>query len=85
MAGIKFEIVEHIGVISTQSTGWTRELNLVSWNDIPPKYDIRDWDAEHEHMSKGITLTEQELFNLLDIIGDYQASLVVGSQIPEEV
>ena len=29
---VTFEIVEEIGVIATHSTGWKKELNLVSWN-----------------------------------------------------
>lgn len=61
MANITFEITKHIGVISESSKGWTKELNLVSWNNRDPKYDIREWDPEHEKMSKGITLTEEEV------------------------
>ena len=44
MAEIKFEIVKRIGVLSEGNNGWKKELNLVSWNDRAPKYDIRDWD-----------------------------------------
>lgn len=69
MAGIKYEIVEHIGVLSENSRGWRKELNRVSWNDAAPKYDIRDWAPEREKMGKGITLTEAEageLKRLLD-------------------
>ena len=32
MADIKFEIKEEIGVIAESSKGWTKELNLISWN-----------------------------------------------------
>ena len=42
MAEIKYEIKEKIGVISENDKGWTKELNLISWNDREPKYDIRD-------------------------------------------
>lgn len=58
------EIKEHIGIISESKNGWTKELNLVSWNDNDPKYDIRDWDPKHEKMSRGITLTEEEAYEL---------------------
>jgi hypothetical protein len=61
MAEIKFEIIEHIGVISESAKGWTKELNLVSWNGKQPKYDLRDWAPNKEKMGKGITLTEEEL------------------------
>lgn len=61
MADIKFEIKEEIAVLSKNETsGWQKELNLVSWNDAAPKYDIRDWAPGHEKMGKGITLTEEE-------------------------
>lgn len=33
MAGIKYDIVENLGVLSTNAKGWTKELNLVSWNE----------------------------------------------------
>jgi len=52
MAKIKFEIIKNIGVLSESSKGWKKELNLVSWNDRDPKYDLRDWDPEHEKMGR---------------------------------
>ncbi len=57
---IKYEIVEMIAVLSESSKGWTKELNLISWNDRDPKYDIREWSPDHEKMGKGITLSEEE-------------------------
>ena len=63
---VTFEILEEIGIISTQDTGWTREINLVRWNGGAAKYDIRDWDPHHERMSKGITLTEDEMRRMLN-------------------
>jgi len=72
MADIKYEITRHIGVLSENAKGWRKELNLVSWNDREPKFDIRDWAPEHEKMGKGVTLSETEidaLKYLLDEIG----------------
>ena len=68
MADIKFEIKKSIGVISQSPKGWTKELNLVSWNGAAPKYDIRDWDPEHEKMGKVVTLTEDELRKLKELM-----------------
>lgn len=68
MADIKFEIVEEIGIISESSRGWTKELNLVSWNGGVPKYDIRDWAPEHEKMGKGVTLTAEEAETLKNLL-----------------
>lgn len=65
---LKFEIINEIGVISEGRNNWKKELNRVSWNGWEPKYDIRDWDANHEKMSKGITLTETDLRKLKELI-----------------
>jgi len=68
MAEIKFEIKEAIGIVSEGSKGWTKELNLVSWNDKDPKYDLRDWAPEHEKMGKGVTLNIEELKKLKELL-----------------
>ena len=60
MADIKYDIVEEIGAVSESSTGWTKELNLISWNNREAKYDLRDWAPDHAKMGKGITLSINE-------------------------
>lgn len=58
---IPFEIKQHLGILSKNPrTGWTKELNMVSWNGEPEKLDIRSWDPEHNKMSKGLTLDTEE-------------------------
>ena len=68
MPEIKFKIVEKIAVLSTTEKGWSKELNLVSWNEREPKYDLRDWNENHEKMGKGVTLTKEELEKLKNAI-----------------
>lgn len=69
MAGeIKYEIIEELGVLSESAKGWTKELNLISWNGGAPKYDIRDWAPEHEKMGKGVTLSEEEAKKLAELL-----------------
>lgn len=68
MADIKFEIKESIGTLSESSKGWTKELNLISWNNREPKYDLRDWAPDHEKMGKGTTLTLKELKALKELL-----------------
>ena len=46
----KFDIIQNIAVLSTEKSGWTKEINLVSFYGAPPKYDIRTWDPNHEKM-----------------------------------
>ena len=65
---VSFENKKHIGVIAEYKTGWKKELNLISWNEGPEKYDIRDWDEKHNHMSKGITLHPEEAKALLALL-----------------
>lgn len=68
MADIKFEIKEEIAVLSESAKGWRKELNLVSWNDAAPKYDLRDWAPDHEKMGKGVTLTTEEVEKLKEAL-----------------
>lgn len=69
MAEFSYQIVRHIGVISkTESSGWQKELNFVSYNGREPKYDIRDWSPGREKMAKGITLNAEEARALLDLL-----------------
>lgn len=48
-----FDIKRHIGVLSTTPRGWTKELNLVSYNGGRSKLDIRLWSEDHQKMGKG--------------------------------
>lgn len=68
MSEIKYEIVKKIGVLSTSASGWAKEVNLISWNDREPKYDIREWSADHEKMGKGVTLSKEELLALKQLL-----------------
>jgi hypothetical protein len=68
MPDIKYEIVKQIGVLSKANSGWAKELNLISWNDREPKYDLRDWSPDREKMGKGVTLTREELLALKGLL-----------------
>jgi hypothetical protein len=68
MADIKFEIIKKIGVLSKSEKGWAKELNLICWNDREPKYDIREWSPDGKTMSKGVTLSKEELAVLRDLL-----------------
>lgn len=70
MSEIKYEIVKHLGVIAESSKGWTKELNLVSWNDREPKYDLREWSPDHQKMGKGVTLSNEEADKLKKLLNE---------------
>ena len=65
---ITCEIVRPIAVLSDNERGYTREINLVSWNKADPKYDIRNWHLGREKCGKGITLTEEEARTLMNAL-----------------
>lgn len=70
MADFKYDIVEHIGVLSENPKGWTKEINLISYNGAKPKFDIRDWAPNHEKMGKGVTLSDDEFNTLKELISN---------------
>lgn len=72
MSDIKYEIVKKVGVLSKAGSGWAKELNLISWNDREPKYDIRDWSADGSKMGKGVTFTREELVALKEILNSLE-------------
>ena len=68
MKEIQYEIVKEIAVLSTSvksGSGYTKEINLISWNGNEPKYDIRSFSPNREKCGKGITLTADEAAALL--------------------
>lgn len=72
MAEISYTITEELGSFSSNSSGWSKELNLISWNGRDVKYDIRDWSPDHAKMGKGITLTKEELIKLRDLLNEIE-------------
>ncbi len=72
MPDITYDIEQRIAVLSTNARGWERQLNLISWNGNPAKYDIRDWSPDGSRMGKGISLTGEELKNLKGILEELE-------------
>ena len=68
MEKVEFAIIESFGVLSTTPSGWTKELNLVSWNGAEPKYDVRQWSPDHSRMGKGISLSREEAEDLKTLL-----------------
>ena len=70
MLDIKYEITKELGVLSENAKGWSKEINMVSWNNREQKYDIRDWSEGYEKMGKGVTLSNDELKKLKEILNN---------------
>jgi hypothetical protein len=72
MSEFNYQIIKRIGVLSTTASGWEKQLNLMSWNDREPKYDIREWSPDGEKMGKGVTLSKEELLNLKELLNSIE-------------
>ena len=63
-----------IAVLSRKERGYTKEINLVRWNEADPKYDIRNWHPDRQKCGKEIALTRDEATVLMDalkeVLGD---------------
>lgn len=68
MAEISYRILKPLTVISSTGNGWTKEVNIVSWNNGAAKLDIREWDHSKEKMKKGITLFRDEAEKLKNVL-----------------
>lgn len=82
MADIQFMRNKKYGTMGTNKNGWTKEVCNVSWNQKPPKLDIREWSPDYRKMSRGITLTKQEAKRLLAILAtiDFEEFDALGAR-----
>jgi len=65
---VDWRVIEEIAVLHESQAGWTKELNIISWNGDEPKYDVRWWNPDKTRLGKGFTFTEEELGKLKSII-----------------
>ena len=67
-----YEVVEEIATIGEPTpSGWTTQLNLVSWNGNEPKLDIRPWNEDRSRMGKGISLSKEDATELANLLNSY--------------
>lgn len=69
----EYEVISHIATLNECATDTFKEINLVSFNGSEPKIDIRAWRrvGSEEKMLKGITLTVDEAYILVEALQDY--------------
>lgn len=71
MAPTQFEIVEVLHQFpKTENSIYRKELCIVKWFRGLPKYDLRGWNSDHTKMTRGISLTEEELRELVEFAQD---------------
>ncbi|CMU82440.1 seryl-tRNA synthetase family protein [Streptococcus pneumoniae] len=82
MAEFTFEIEEHLLTLSENEKGWTKEINRVSFNGAPAKFDIRAWSPDHTKMGKGITLSNEEFQTMVDAFkGNLYSSKISSNHV----
>ena len=69
MSEFKYEIKERLVVLSNKN-GYTKEFNIVSFNNGEPMYDIRKWNTNEDRMMKAISLNKEELLALRDKLNE---------------
>lgn len=65
-----YTIEKEFGTVSTASS-LPLELNVISYNGAPAKYDLRRWREKEDgtrSMQKGICMTAEELRDLRDFL-----------------
>ena len=70
MAQLNFNIQDVCGTLSENKDGWRKELTFISWNNRAPKFDLRSWDPDYQAMTKGITMTKEEVMKLKDVLNE---------------
>ena len=70
MADFTFKIEEYIGVLQKKANGWSKEINLINWNNSQKGacYDIREWSPDHTKCSKGSVLSPSEMHRLVKLM-----------------
>lgn len=67
---VTLDVIKNFGTIGQRKSN-NLELRLVSWNNNPPKYDLRGWYIDSrgvERCTKGMTFSEDELFEVMEIV-----------------
>ena len=71
MKASNFELVKVLHQFpKPEGAVYRKELCIVNWFGKSEKYDIRGWNDDHTKMTKGISMTEEELRELAEVLED---------------
>ena len=76
MAEFKYDLHSEVAVLSETESGFSTEVNIISFNEGKKKIDIRKWDKKNDKMLKGISLSKEETLRLLEALKDLDYSLL---------
>ncbi len=79
---IQCTVKHHLGTLRENEKGWSREVNVVSWEGAASRLDIRDWSKNKDRSSKGVTFTRAEVEHLRDMLAIFNTSVIEDSGIP---
>ena len=80
---IECEIIQSYGIFSQGIKFWNKEVNLVSWNGMPAKLDIRNWQRDHAKCGKGIAITREEAEELIKLLDGILKSAPAAGKMNE--
>lgn len=65
----KYDLIDHLGVVAEVGR-YTLELNEISFNGNPARYDLRRWDNGYtkRKMQKGVSMNRKEIKALKDLL-----------------
>ena len=66
-----FCILKKFGEIYQGIGGWTKQINIVSWNGKTPVFDIRYWAPNNTRAGRGTHLDNQEARAVYEFLGEY--------------
>lgn len=72
LPNFSYDIIKHVGTLS-ESEAQAKELNIISYNSAPAKYDLRIWVKDKNFpsgrkMGKGLTLNSEEIYFLKELL-----------------
>ena len=68
MPDLNYNIIQNLAVLPAVGK-WHKELNLIEWGNLKARYDLRGWTSDRSEMTKGITLSKEEMEYLKEEIG----------------
>jgi hypothetical protein len=83
-----YDIKEVIGIIKeSDSHDWCKVIARIQWGDNPTSIDIRNLNMNHNKVGKGISLSNEEVERLIEILleNDYADIQTLRKAIEKKV
>ncbi|MBE7065972.1 MAG: hypothetical protein E7385_00290 [Ruminococcaceae bacterium] len=77
----KYVVKLRLGELSKGKNGWSKQANIIKWNNGLFKLDIRDWNNDKQQMRRGVTLTKSEAERLISLLKNIDMRLIDDYEI----